>query len=81
MEGAFNVVFLRVRAECDHHAINVRVCIVWKTGYIRWNGLKQAKQLPARVDSKHAGCIDLVEERPSPTAAILRCPPQKARVS
>ena len=25
-----------------------------KTGYIRWNGLKQAKRLTARVDSKHA---------------------------
>jgi hypothetical protein len=26
-----------------------------KTGYIRWNGLKQAKRLTARIDSKHAG--------------------------
>jgi hypothetical protein len=26
-----------------------------KIGYIRWNGLKQAKRLTARIDSKHAG--------------------------
>ena len=26
-----------------------------KTGYIRWNGLKRAKRLTARMDSKHAG--------------------------
>ena len=31
------------------------VHFVPKTGYIRWNGLKQAKRLTARVDSKHAG--------------------------
>ena len=26
-----------------------------KIGYIRWKGLKQAKRLTARIDSKHAG--------------------------
>jgi len=26
-----------------------------KTGYIRWNGLKQAKRLTASIGSKHAG--------------------------
>jgi hypothetical protein len=26
-----------------------------KSGYIRWNGLKQPKRLTARIDSKHAG--------------------------
>ena len=26
-----------------------------QNGYIRWNGLKQAKRLTASVDSKHAG--------------------------
>jgi hypothetical protein len=31
------------------------VHFVPKTGYIRWNGLEQAKRLTARVDSKHAG--------------------------
>jgi hypothetical protein len=27
----------------------------WMLGYIRWNGLKQAKRLTVRIDSKHAG--------------------------
>jgi hypothetical protein len=31
------------------------VHFVPETGYIRWNGLKQAKRLTARIDSKHAG--------------------------
>ena len=31
------------------------VHFVPKTGYIRWKGLKQAKRLTARIDSKHAG--------------------------
>jgi hypothetical protein len=31
------------------------VHFVPETGYIRWNGLKQAKRLTARVDSRHAG--------------------------
>ena len=31
------------------------VHFVPKTGYIRWNGLKQAKRLTAGIDSKHAG--------------------------
>jgi hypothetical protein len=31
------------------------VHFVAKPGYIRWNGLKQAKRLPAKADSKHAG--------------------------
>jgi len=26
-----------------------------ETGYIRWKGLKQAKRLTVRIDSKHAG--------------------------
>jgi hypothetical protein len=29
-------------------------------GYIRWSGLKQAKRLTARVDSKHAGLAPTV---------------------
>jgi hypothetical protein len=31
------------------------VHFVPETGYIRWNGLKQAKRLTVGVDSKHAG--------------------------
>jgi hypothetical protein len=31
------------------------VHFVPETGYIRWNGLKQAKRLTVRIDSKHAG--------------------------
>jgi hypothetical protein len=31
------------------------VHFVPKTGYIRWNGLKQAKRLTAKIASKHAG--------------------------
>ena len=31
------------------------VHFVPKTGYIRWNGLQQAKRLTAREDGKHAG--------------------------
>jgi hypothetical protein len=31
------------------------VHFVPETGYTRWNGLKQAERLTARVDSKHAG--------------------------
>jgi hypothetical protein len=31
-----------------------------KTGYIRWNALKQAKRLTARLDSKHAGLAQTV---------------------
>ena len=31
------------------------VHLTLKNGYIRWNGLKQAKRLTASVDSKHAG--------------------------
>ena len=31
------------------------VHFVPKTRYIRWNGLKQAKWLTARIDSEHAG--------------------------
>jgi hypothetical protein len=31
------------------------VHFVPKAGYIRWNGLKQARRLTARINSKHAG--------------------------
>ena len=37
------------------HTVHLLSISVPKTGYIRWNGLKQAKRLTARVDSKHAG--------------------------
>ena len=37
------------------HTVHFTVHFRPETGYIRWNGLKQAKRLTARVDSKHAG--------------------------
>jgi hypothetical protein len=42
--------FLAVLSYCPF-----TVHFVPKIGYIRWNGLKQAKRLTARIDSKHAG--------------------------
>ena len=47
---------LGVAIACGRFLSDFRtVHFIPKTGYIRWNGLKQAKRLTARVDSKHAG--------------------------
>jgi hypothetical protein len=37
------------------HTVHLLSNFAPKTGYIWWNGLKQAKRLTARIDSKHAG--------------------------
>jgi hypothetical protein len=51
---------LGVAIACGRCFVGLSYCpftvhFVPKTDFIRWNGLKQAKRLTARVDSKHAG--------------------------